>query len=50
MISTPDRVKAVELIDQAVVDGARRAKACEELARSLASVITRIDVGPVMSV
>jgi len=31
MISTPDRVKAVELIDQAVVDGARRAKACEEL-------------------
>jgi len=31
MISTPDRVKAVELIDQAVVDGARRVKACHEL-------------------
>ena len=31
MISTPDRVKAVELIDEAVQSGARRVKACEEL-------------------
>ena len=31
MISTPDRVKAVELIDEAVSRGARRFKACEEL-------------------
>jgi len=31
MISTPDRVKAIELIDEAVTAGARRAKACEEL-------------------
>ena len=31
MISTPDRVKAVELIDEAVTSGARRVKACEEL-------------------
>jgi len=31
MISTPDRVKAIELIDEAVTSGARRVKACEEL-------------------
>jgi len=31
MISTPDRVKAVELIDEAVSSGARRAIACNEL-------------------
>ncbi len=31
MISTPDRVKAIELIDEAVNSGARRPKACEEL-------------------
>ena len=31
MISTPDRVKAIELIDEAVSSGARRPKACEEL-------------------
>ena len=31
MISTPNRVKAIELIDEAVSSGARRVKACEEL-------------------
>lgn len=31
MISVPDREKAVELIDEAVSNGARRFKACEEL-------------------
>ena len=31
MISTPDRVKAVELIDEAVLNGARRVRACQEL-------------------
>lgn len=31
MISTPDRVKAIELIDEAVSSGARRPRACEEL-------------------
>jgi len=31
MISTPDRMMAVELIDQAVVAGARREQACAEL-------------------
>ena len=31
MISTPDRVKAVELIDEAVVSGARRSVACKEM-------------------
>lgn len=31
MISTPDRVKAIALIDEAVSTGARRFKACEEL-------------------
>jgi len=30
MISIPNRVKAVELIDEAVHSGARRVKACEE--------------------
>jgi len=31
MISTPDRVKAIELIDEAVSSGARRTQACEHL-------------------
>lgn len=31
MISTPNRVKAIALIDEAVNSGARRCKACEEL-------------------
>ena len=31
MISTPDRVKAIELIDEAIRSGARRSKACAEL-------------------
>jgi len=31
MINTPDRVKAVELIDEAVLSGARRVAACEEM-------------------
>lgn len=31
MISTPDRVKAVELINEAVLNGAARGRACEEL-------------------
>ena len=31
MISTPDRVKAVALIDEAVTSGARRRVACKEL-------------------
>jgi len=31
MISTPNRVKAIELIDEAVNNGAARARACEEL-------------------
>ena len=31
MISTPNRVKAIELIDEAVSSGARRSKACAEL-------------------
>ncbi len=31
MISTPDRKRAVQLIDEAVAAGARKFKACEEL-------------------
>ena len=31
MISAPDREKAVELIDEAVINGARRYKACDEI-------------------
>ena len=31
MISTPDRVKAVSLIDEAIENGARRPEACKEL-------------------
>ena len=31
MISTPDRVKAIELIDEAVSNGAKRIQACEHL-------------------
>ena len=31
MISTPNRVKEIELIDEAVSNGARRTRACEEL-------------------
>ena len=31
MISTPDRVKAIELIDEAVSSGAKRTQACEHL-------------------
>lgn len=31
MISTPDRVKAIELIDEAVSSGANRIKACKEI-------------------
>lgn len=38
MISTPDREEAVKLIDEAVVAGARRHKACEELGVSVRTV------------
>lgn len=31
MISYPDRVRAVELVDEAVESGARRSRACAEL-------------------
>lgn len=31
MISTPDRVKAIELIDEAVSSGAKRTQACKHL-------------------
>jgi transposase InsO family protein len=38
MISTPDRREAVELIDEAVAAGARKARACELLGLSLRTV------------
>jgi hypothetical protein len=38
MISTQDRRHAVELIEEAVAAGARRARACEELGLALRTV------------
>ena len=37
MISTPDREKAVRLIDEAVTSGARKRQACEEMGITLRS-------------
>ena len=51
MISTPDRINAVSLIDEAVAGGAKRTRACQEMGTPLLLVVVSqrnwiLDDGP----